>query len=206
MTLRVVGAGLPRTGTTSLKAALEQLLGGRCYHMLEVFAHPEDAPVWHAALRGDPPDWREFLEDWVAAIDWPASALWSDLAAAFPDATVILSVRADPESWWRSADRTVLEAMRHASPPEMSAWRAMADDLVHRFIPDWDGEPATAMAAYEAYNDAVRAAVAPERLLEWTATAGWAPLCAALGLPVPDDEFPVRNTTAEFRAMSGWDA
>lgn len=205
MALRVVGAGMPRTGTTSLKAALEQLLGGRCYHMMEVFARPEDVPVWHAAVRGDPPDWQQFFDGWTAAIDWPASAFWPELVAAFPDAIVVLSLRDDPETWYRSADRTVFDAFRHDPPPGMEAWAAMAGDLVQRFVPGWD-DADTAMATYEAHNEAVRAAVAPERMVEWRASQGWSPLCAALGLPVPDDDFPVRNTTAEFRAMTGWDA
>jgi hypothetical protein len=62
------------------------------------------------------------------------------------------------------------------------------------------------MEAYVRHNDAVRAGVAPERLVEWRPDDGWEPICAALGLPVPDEPFPRLNTTAEFRARAGWDA
>src|SRR3954447_22822143 len=55
--LRVVGAGLGRTGTASLKQALERLLGAPCYHMAEVFTHLDHVPVWHAAIRGENVDW-----------------------------------------------------------------------------------------------------------------------------------------------------
>lgn len=91
--LRVVGAGLPRTGTSSLKVALEQLLGGRCYHMHELFRHPEDLPGWRTAIRGDDVDWSAFPPDCVATLDWPASVFWRELAAANPGALIVLSTR-----------------------------------------------------------------------------------------------------------------
>jgi hypothetical protein len=91
--LRVVGAGLPRTATRSLKQALERLLGGRCYHMPEVFQHLEDVPTWRAAIRGEEVDWSSFPPDCVAAVDWPASAFWRELAGANPDALIVLSTR-----------------------------------------------------------------------------------------------------------------
>src|ERR1700681_1618818 len=106
MTLQVVGAGLGRTGTHSLKVALEQLLGGPCYHMMEVFGRPDDIPVWHAAVNGDMPDWSEFLSEYRAAVDWPAAAFWREISAANPDAVVLLSSR-DTDGWWTSADNTI---------------------------------------------------------------------------------------------------
>ena len=97
MTLRVVGAGLGRTGTLSLKVALERLLGAPCYHMSEVFAHPEHVGAWRDAARGRPPDWSALFAGYRAAVDWPAAAFWPELSAAFPDAIVVLSVR-DPDA------------------------------------------------------------------------------------------------------------
>ena len=107
MSLRVVGAGLPRTGTRSLQVALGQLLGGPCYHMVEVFEHLEHVPTWRDAVRGQPPDWNDFLSEYDAAVDWPASAFWRELADANPDALIVLSVRDDGATWWRSADQTI---------------------------------------------------------------------------------------------------
>src|SRR5579884_4290855 len=109
--LRVIGAGIGRTGTHSLKLALERLLGGRCYHMVEVFQRPEHIPVWAAAAKGEPVDYRRLLDGYVAAVDWPSAAFWPELAAAFPDAVIVLSSR-DADGWWRSASRTIFEAMR----------------------------------------------------------------------------------------------
>jgi hypothetical protein len=204
MMLQVVGAGLGRTGTVSLKSALERLLGAPCYHMTEVFAHLDDhVPVWHAAVRGEPVDWEDLLGGYRAAVDWPVGAFWRPLGEAYPGAIVLLSVRDDAETWWRSADRTVFEAMRREPPPELQAWYAMISDLWTATMGErWD-DPDVAMAAYERHNAEVRAGVPPERLVEWRPGDGWEPLCEALGLPVPEDRFPHENTTADFRAMAG---
>lgn len=206
MTLQVVGAGLGRTGTVSLKLALERLLGAPCYHMTEVFGHLDHVPAWHRAVRGEPIDWEALLGGYRAVVDWPAAAFWRELSEAYPGATVLLSVRDDPETWWRSADRTVFAAMRRPAPPELEAWFAMVSDLWRtRMGEGWD-DPQVAMAAYERHNDAVRATVPADRLVEWRPGDGWEPLCTALGVAVPDEPFPHENTTADFRAMARLDA
>lgn len=196
MTLRVIGAGVGRTGTTSLKTALEILLGGRCYHMFEVLPRPADVPVWHAAVDGQAPDWPTFLREFHAAVDWPAAAFWPELAQAFPAALIVLSTR-DAERWWHSASTTIFPTI-HDAPP--GPWRDMVLALLaRRFTPDFAQRDA-AIAAYLAHNARVRASVPPARLLEWQAEDGWEPLCAALGLAVPDQPFPHANTQAEFVA------
>ena len=205
MTLRVVGAGLGRTATHSLQLALQQLLGDPCYHMIEVFEHPKHVPVWHAAVRGEPVDWDALFSGYVAAVDWPVAAFWSEISAANPDAVVLLSVR-DAAAWWQSADQTIWEASRREPPPELAGWHEMVIDMLNlRFTPQWDDEQG-AKAAYERHNADVRASVASDRLVEWRPSDGWAPICAALDLPVPDEPFPHVNSTADFRAMAGLDA
>ena len=204
----MLGAGVGRTGTTSLQLALQQLLGAPCYHMMEVFPRPEHVEAWHQATRGALPDWDGLLAGFAAAVDWPASGFWRELSAASPEAVVVLSVRESPEVWWKSASRTILHvAERPAAPaPEMEAWFAMyIDFLAVRFTPHWR-DPEAAMAAYVAHNEAVRAEVPAGRLVEWRPGDGWGPICAALGLAVPVEPFPHLNTTAEFRARAGWDA
>src|SRR5512139_2619631 len=106
MGLRIVGAGLGRTGTLSLKLALEKLLGAPCYHMLEVFAHPEHIAVWHTAAQGRPTDWPALFRGYAATVDWPGASFYRELMDAYPDAIVLLSTR-DPDSWWRSASATI---------------------------------------------------------------------------------------------------
>jgi len=195
VTIKVIGAGVGRTGTTSLYAALKILLSGNCYHMMEVFPRPDDVPVWHDAALGKMPDWKTFLSEYKAAVDWPASAYWEDLAKTYPDALIILSTRSDGETWFKSASNTIFPSMLAA---EDSPWRRMAFDMVkHRFTPDIENK-AAAIAAYDAHNAYVRAHAPRERLLDWQATQGWAPICAALGMPMPDEPFPHANTTAEF--------
>jgi hypothetical protein len=203
MTLRLVGAGIGRTGTHSLKLALERLLGAPCYHMLEVLEHPEHIPTWHAAMRGEDVDWEEVFGDFVATVDWPGGAVWREIADAYPDALVLLSTRASADDWWRSADRTIFETLRAEAPPEMAAWKAMVDDMMRLRFSEHPFDEATAKAAYDAHNAAVRDLAPPGRLVEWQPGDGWEPLCAALGAAVPDEPFPHVNTTADFRAMLG---
>ncbi|MEO8450723.1 MAG: sulfotransferase family protein [Gemmatimonadota bacterium] len=197
MTLRVIGAGVGRTGTMSLKVALERLLGGPCYHMVELFQHPDHVALWHSAARGEMPDWPRLFDGYEAAVDWPASAIWTELSQAFPDALIVLSLR-DPDSWWKSASETIFASMPKMPNPE---WRAMIQALLAARFTDQIADRDACLAAYERHIAHVRATASRGRLLEWRAEDGWAPLCAALGLPVPDEPFPRANTKADFLAM-----
>jgi hypothetical protein len=203
--MRIVGAGLGRTGTHSLKLALEQLLDAPCYHMLEVFGHPHHIAEWQAAVDGTMPDWPELYTGFAATVDWPGAAFWREIAAAFPDAIVLLSVRADADAWWASASQTIFEVGRREPPddPVFGPQLRMVSSLfTKRFTPGWSDETA-AKAAYEAHNAAVRSETPAERLVEWQPGDGWEPLCAALGVDVPSEPFPHVNTTDEFREMTG---
>jgi len=201
MTLRVIGAGLGRTGTMSLKAALEQLLGGPCYHMIEVFEHPEHVAIWNRALTGEAVDWSDIYADYVATVDYPNAAVWEPLAVAYPDAFVLLSSR-DTAGWWKSATKTILPAMERASQnPELADWSRMVASFGLK-----SDDPAASQALYERHNAHVRATVPPERLIDWQPGDGWEPICDKLGLAVPSEPFPHVNTTDEFRAMQGLDA
>lgn len=199
MALRVVGAGLGRTGTMSLKIALERLLGAPCYHMSEVFRHPEHIRAWHAAARGDMPDWEKLFEGFAATVDWPAASFWPELSRAFPNAIVLLSVR-DPQAWWESASQTIFPSVEEAP---RDAWYEMVHDLMAARFTTELHDRAAAIAAFERHNAEVRKAVPRARLLEWTAADGWEPLCKALGIPVPQEPFPRANTKEDFLAMRG---
>ncbi|HLY85460.1 MAG TPA: sulfotransferase [Gaiellaceae bacterium] len=200
--LRVVGAGLPRTATRSLKNALELLLGGRCYHMAEVFQHLEDVPTWSAATRGGEVDWGSFPPDSLAAVDWPASVFWRELADANPDAVIVLSTRESAATWWESADETIFPVLRNPVEPDREEWLQMVRGLLVREIGEnWD-DAERAQAFYERHNEQVRHEAPAGRLLEWQARDGWEPLCAALGVAVPDEPFPRVNTREEWRART----
>jgi hypothetical protein len=207
MTLRVVGAGLGRTGTHSLKLALEQLLGAPCYHMVEVFGRPDDIPRWADAADGEPVDWNALMHGYTAAVDWPAAAFWSELADEFPGAIVLLSTRASADAWWKSANDTIFQVVAREPPPDpvgRAQIMMIRRLLERRFTPDWSDATA-AKRAYEQHNETVRAHVPRDRLGEWQGGDGWEPICAALGLPVPDAAFPHVNTTDDFRTMAGLD-
>jgi hypothetical protein len=202
MQLKVVGAGLGRTGTTSLKMALERLTGGLCCHMFEVFERPRSVPLWHAAARGEAIDWGALMSEFSATVDWPGAAFWRELAEANPDAIVLLSTRATPEQWWASMERTIVGVLSAEVPPgneQLLAHREMVREVfARRFTPDWR-DPQAAMAAYTSHNERVRSEAPAERLLEWQPGDGWEPICAALGVAVPAVPFPHENTTSQFR-------
>jgi Sulfotransferase domain len=200
--LRVIGAGLPRTGTNSLRLALERLLGGECYHMFTIKDDPAQAGTWLRALHGDLSGVHARLAGCAAAVDWPAAFFWRELLAASPDAVVVLSVRDSPATWWQSFDATVLERKRHpeALPGDDGSFAVMRDALLNRTLgPRWD-DPETAMTSYLRYNAQVRAQCPPGRLVEWAPSAGWPPICDALGIAVPGEPFPQTNSATEFYA------
>ena len=198
-TLRVIGAGLPRTGTHSLQAALGQLLGGRCYHMREIPGHPFDlGEGWNRALRDDTTGLEQVLDGYIASVDWPASMFWRALSEANPGALLLLSVRDSPETWWQSMDTTILPIARRALEPGWREGNGLLD-LLERFAGTkrWD-DAATMTAAYERHNAEVRRSAPPGRLLVWRASEGWEPICRALGLPVPEAPFPWTNRREEW--------
>ncbi|HZU14267.1 MAG TPA: sulfotransferase [Chloroflexota bacterium] len=202
--LRVIGAGFGRTGTYSLKTALEQLGFGPTYHMAEVFQHPEHVPVWQAAGDGQRVDWDALFAGYQSAVDWPASAFYRDLMGQYPDARVILTVR-DPERWYQSGRDTIFPSGARATEedisPEMRAHRHMADTIL------WNGifhgqvlDRAHAIDIFTRHIETVRETVDPNRLLVYEVSQGWEPLCAFLGVPVPDGlEFPHLNDTESFQ-------
>ena len=199
MNLRVVGAGLPRTGTHSLQLALEHLLDGRCYHMRELPGHPFDlGPGWNLALEGGTPAWSALLSEYVATVDWPSSMFWRELNRAYPEALVLLSIRDSAETWYQSLSKTILPVARKALAPDWKEGRGLLD-LFERFTgtSDWD-DPATLITAYERHNDNVKKAVPEDRLLVWNASEGWQPICQALRLAVPDEPFPWVNRRSEW--------
>lgn len=197
--LEVVGAGVGRTGTRSLKVALEQLLGGTCHHMVEVFGHPDQIAVWTDAIDGRPVDWEGLMKPYTAQVDWPGASFWPELSNANPDALVILSVR-DPDEWYMSCTNTIFGGIRMMAD-DGDEWMAAMVRLLGERFSSQVGDRGAMTTAFEKHNDAVRAGVPKERLLEWSAADGWEPICERLGVPVPSEPFPVTNTTNEFRSM-----
>lgn len=199
--LKVVGAGVGRTGTLSLKVALEQLLGAPCHHMIEVWLNPDQMPWWTDAIEGRPVDWAERLAQYRAVVDFPGCCFWRELRDANPDALVLLSVR-PPEDWYRSACQTIFTTFDE-DDPAARPWLDSIRMLLRDRFSDRFEDAAVMIEAYERHNDAVRREVPPAQLLEWSPGDGWEPICARLGVEVPSEPFPKTNSTNEFRARLG---
>jgi hypothetical protein len=207
--LQVIGAGLPRTGTTSTRAALERLGFGPCYHMFEIITHPDHVDRWLPAATGQPLDWNRVLDGYRATQDWPASHFWREQAAAFPAAKVVLTVR-DPHDWFVSFRRLIARRaalyQQGELPPEVAAamdgmlrLTPVLDALGRSmFGPDWHfGMDMTdeegAVAAYHRHVAAVTQALPARRLLVFDVREGWRPLCDFLGVASPEEPFPHLN-------------
>jgi hypothetical protein len=195
MSLQVIGAGFGRTGTMSLKLALEQLGFGPCHHMVEVFAHPESIPWWTDAAEGRP-GWDRIFQGYRAAVDWPTATFYKELADHYPDAKVILTER-DPESWFNSTQATIFarDFPENSDDPWVDMVMKAIGDLFGRRMHDKE----TLLAVYRAHNARVREVIPPERLLVYEVAQGWAPLCAFLGVTVPAGPMPKVNSTEEFQ-------
>ncbi len=198
MPLRVIGAGLGRTGTLSLKTAFEQHLGfKRCYHMGEVSeaAHP----LWIAAADGHP-DWDRIFDGYDATTDYPACSFWRELADYYPDAKVLLSVR-DPNKWFNSTQETIfspeLIAGMQSAPPSQ---REFIDKCVLAGFGDHIHDREFMVAHFNRHIEEVKRAIPKDRLLIFDVKEGWEPLCAFLGVPVPQEPFPHVNDAQSLKA------
>lgn len=192
MTLEFIGVGFGRTGTESLKKALEILGLGPCHHMYEVLSDSERYDHWLAVLEGRAdPDWDMLLAGYRSSVDWPVALYWRELAALFPDAKLILTVR-ETDDWYASMEKTILKLMRDPDNNKMA--KALADRVFGGAVED----RVDVIASYEAHNKAVSAHYGPERLLTCELGSGWAPLCRFLDCAVPQTPYPSANEAGSF--------
>ena len=204
MALSVIGAGFGRTGTLSLRTALEQLGLGPCYHMSEVFERPEDIEVWNRVAAGERIDWEALFAGYHSAVDWPVCAYYRQLAEHYPQAKVILTVR-DPERWYQSAIKTIFPTMTGSPIGNDAVGHAQARMARKIILEQTFGgrvdDREHVLAVYERHIEEVRRTILPERLLVYQVADGWEPLCRFLDRPVPAEPFPQVNTTEEFQQM-----
>ncbi|MDQ3228030.1 MAG: sulfotransferase family protein [Chloroflexota bacterium] len=217
-TLDVIGAGLGRTGTLSLHAALERLSFAPCEHMTNCFAHPERFALWLEAARSkraaEPIDWRPLFTGYRATVDWPGAYFWRELTESHPEAKVILTVR-DPQRWYDSARATIYTATQARTATRAArllygllAWLDPRAGRGFRTVQEtvWEGtlggqfdDRDQALRMFAAHNEEVQATILTDRLLVFDVKQGWEPLCAFLGVPVPTGEpFPHVNDAADF--------
>jgi hypothetical protein len=216
--MKVIGAGLPRTGTLSQKVALEMLGLGPCYHMVNVLAELDQAAIWRAALAGEA-DFREVFAEFGSSVDWPGSYFYRELMDVFPEGKVLLSVR--PADDWERSMRETIWAIFYGDHllNDVSRARGRVDPAWKGYIEMMEGmweqsgllgggptaEPGALARAFEAYNEEVVATVPGDRLLVWSVADGWEPLCDFLQVDVPEVPFPRLNDSREFteRVLDG---
>jgi len=210
--MKLIGAGLPRTGTLSQKVALEMLGLAPCYHMVNVLGDLDEAQIWRRAVDGEQP-WDEVFEGFQATVDWPGSYFYRELIEFYPDAKVFLSVR-DADAWERSMRETIWgtfhgdmlirdlsEARRRVDPK----WNGFIELMLEMWKrsglisngADTDSE--SMKRAMERFNEEVQETVPSDRLLVWSVSDGWEPLCRFLEVPVPDTPFPHLNDSKGYR-------
>jgi Sulfotransferase domain len=197
--LKIIGAGFGRTGTLSLKHALEELGFSPCYHMSELFDKPGVDAQWDAIVSGGPADWPTIFKGYQATVDWPACTFYKELMQIYPHAKVLLSVR-DPEKWYDSVASTIYR-VSHLNPDHA---RTTHGHMVHTLI--WQGtfdnrfeDKDYAIAVFLRHNEEVKQYVPAEKLLVYEVKEGWEPLCAFLGVEAPAGKpFPHDNDRANF--------
>ncbi len=201
MTIKVIGAGFGRTGTLSMKYALEILGFDKCYHMMEMTMHPNHARYWLDLAAGKDIDWEALFDGYQAAVDWPSASFWRDQMVAYPDAKVLLTQR-NSDKWYQSVTDTIWQVSsgnKASADPIAQASAQLAFALI--WDPIFDGrvdDKAHAIACYEAHNQAVIETVPDDKLLVYEPGQGWEPLCGFFGLPIPDAPYPHMNSTEEF--------
>lgn len=215
--MKMIGAGFGRTGTMSLKAALERLTGEPCFHMIDLIAGENkqaDLANWIKIADGEPVDWTEVFDGWSATVDWPAASRWEEIAAAFPDAPVLLNVR-DFDGFYKSCENTIVAvklAARAGTLPQDASRDAPAPELwgvIEKLM--WQGDfqgrfedKEWVRGMYHERIERIKDEVPAERLIVWElGRDGWEPLADALGVPVPDEPFPHLHDTNEFRTEFG---
>ncbi|HEX9923908.1 MAG TPA: sulfotransferase [Anaerolineae bacterium] len=209
--VKVIGSGFGRTGTLSMKAALEKLGLGPCYHMEELLKRPAHIRAWHDLAHGKPVDWQTLFRGFQATVDFPASIVYKELMAAFPEAKVIHTIR-DPERWYDSTYETIYQAERvfprwlQIVVKSIGRFVDMQERLIwqHLFEGSFENRQ-RAIEIFEQYTADVKRMVPADRLLIFQAKEGWEPLCRFLEVPVPDTPFPHANDRSvllrRFRIM-----
>ncbi|MEL7546318.1 MAG: sulfotransferase family protein [Pseudomonadota bacterium] len=204
--MHVIGAGVGRTGTNSLRLALNQLGLGPCHHMDEVIENQaQQVPLWQAAAIGEA-DWPVVYEGYQSAVDWPTARFFRELQVAYPTAKFVLTTRS-AESWVSSFSQTIYKVLskRSAAPEQAQPWLDMCVAIIEQ-TGFYDGMDEAQLAqAFEAHNRAVQAAIPADQLLIYEAREGWEPLCAFLDVPVPATPFPKTNNRTEFFDLIPWE-
>ena len=197
--MKVIGSGFGRTGTLSMKVALEQLGFGPCYHMEEVVKRPKHIQLWHDVAYGKRVDWHTLFNNFQATVDFPASVVYRELMETFPAAKIIHTVR-DPERWYDSTYETIYQTNSvfpkwlQKVVPLVSRFTEMERRLIWQNLFEGNFENRQwAIKIFHQHTENVKRTVPADRLLIFNVKEGWEPLCQFLGVPAPDTPFPHMN-------------
>jgi hypothetical protein len=197
--LKVIGSGLGRTGTASLKLALEQLGFGPCHHMKEVLDHPETVPLWVKAFE-EKPDWDAIFRGYGSAVDAPTCKFWRELSAYYPEAKVVHTAR-DPDEWFNSTQASVFAPDAFGLNPT-PPYRRFFELNLRVYTEGGIHDRAFMTGHLRRHNAEVAQTIPKHRLLVYEIGQGWGPLCAFLGVPTPEAPFPLTNTREEYAART----
>lgn len=212
MPLKIIGTGLGRTGTYSLKLALEHLGFGNCYHMTELFQKPEGVKFFRQAEKGFEVNWDDLFGNYVSAVDYPVARYFRQITDYYKDAKVIHTYR-DPHKWYESASRTIFMANRLPFkrlikfavhfPVKKEVRKRFPVLMYNRNLMKLEfGKDLTdrkyIIQKFERHTENVVKHFSSERLLLFNAAEGWEPLCRFLGVKIPSENFPYSNTFSEF--------
>jgi hypothetical protein len=197
MALDVIGVGLGRTGTLSLKVALEILGLKPCHHMIEVWANPATIGDWLEAADGQP-NWAKIYDGFSATVDYPGCHFWRELLITYPQAKFVLTVR-DPADWFESTQTTIFSPRMRDRVGDSPA-AAFLEKTVWGDFGSGINDRDYMIAAFERHSAEVRRTIPKGRLLEFEVAQGWDPLCEFLGVPVPSKPFPRLNSREELAA------
>lgn len=200
--MKLINAGFGRTGTTSLKAALERLGFGPVFHSTDLIVNSGQLDIWERALQGETIDWRAFFEPYEVA-DWPVGLVYRDVIRAHPEAKVMVSVR-DPEGWVESITSQFQQIRSLKLPvPRLKRMKRILETYAVNGLFEGRMDDRAFMAEFfERHTEAVKAFVGSDNLLVYSVKEGWDPLCTFLGVEAPEEPFPRLNERGGFREMA----
>lgn len=217
--MKLIGVGFGRSGTMSLKGALEQLGADPCFHMIDLIMGEDkerDLTHWERIANGEEVDWQEVFEPWEATVDWPACHYWRELADAFPDTPILLNHR-DFDGFYKSCENTILAVKKAAQAGELTPDSSREPPspklfgIIEKLIwqGDFQGRFEDKEWVRQMYHDrieTIKREIPSDRLILWElGKDGWGPLADALGVPAPSEPFPHLHDTNEFRTEFGLD-
>lgn len=218
MSIKIIGAGFPRTGTTTLKRALEMLGYNKCYHMKELLVNPDMLQHWLKLEATGTTDWEAIYEGYQGSVDFPCYPFYKAHMERYPDAKVILTVRPF-EPWYNSVYQTIWQAGPQNTPEKLQMLAKMAFNprlrkvincikFVRRYLweKQFEGRFEDRGFVEEVFRQhiaSVKQYVPADRLLVYDVRDGWEPLCRFMNVPVPAEPIPHLNKKENFKSMLG---